>query len=105
MARKANARELSGTFTGTGRSDHLMCKGPMLAFLNFGTGTVTIDVSRDETNWFTIRLPDGSTAASYTADAVVPLQFDVPVWVSFNCSAFTASITYELVSTSVDRDV
>lgn len=92
---QASGNVLTGTFSATGRSDWLVMTGGDLQ-INFGTATVTVDVSIDNgTSWTTMKLPDMATAASFTADVYMTLgPFPLPTAVSLNCSAYTSSTTY-----------
>lgn len=96
MALVTGRSSVSGSFTGTGRSDHLLMQGHCSMRLDFGTGTVTLDVSDDGSTWITSKMPDGTTAASFTADVDLNLFFATPKYVSCNCSAYTSTITYRL---------
>lgn len=87
---------LSGTFTSATASDAIQILGDASFQLNFGTGTVSLQTSINAVDFFIATLPDGSTAATWTADAANGLYFPVPTWVRFNCSAYTADITYLL---------
>ena len=94
---QASGSELAGTFSGTGRSDWLvMTEGDVS--IDFGTATVTVDMSTDGgSTWITLKLPDMSTAASFTSDVYMLLgPFPKPVAISLNCSAYTSSTTYKL---------
>lgn len=94
---QASGNQVSGTFSATGRSDWLVMTAGDVT-LDFGTATVTVDVSTDGgTTWITLKLPDMSTAASFTADVFMQVgPFDVPTAVSVNCSAYTSSTSYRI---------
>ena len=96
MALKTGQSYVSGTFSATGRSDHLLVQGHASFRLDFGTGTVTLDLSDNGTDWITAKMPDASSDASFTADIDLPLFFPTPKYVSFNCSAYTSAIAYRL---------
>lgn len=87
---------LAGTFTGTGQSDHIVCEGHARFELNFGTGTVKLQESFDAVTWYTAKMPDGSTDASWTADVALPLFYPVQTFVRFDCTAHSGDITYKL---------
>lgn len=89
---------LSGTFSGTGQSDSLLIHGAATAVLNFGTATVVIEGSSDNSLFIPEKLPDGTTANSYTADARIDLYFASPTYVRFNCTAYTSDTTYTLAA-------
>lgn len=98
---QASGNEVSGTFSGTGRSDWLVMTAGDVE-INFGTATVTVDVSTDNgSTWITLKLPDMSTAASFTADTYMLLgPFPRATAVSVNCSAYTSSTTYKIRKTN-----
>lgn len=98
---QASGNVLTGTFSATGRSDWLVMTAGDIE-INFGTATVTVDVSTDNgSTWFTLKLPDMSTAASFTADVFMSVgPFAVPTAVSLNCSAYTSSTTYKIRKTN-----
>lgn len=98
---QADGNELTGTFSGTGRSSWLVMTAGDVT-LDFGTATVTVDASTDGgTTWVTLKLPDMSTAASFTADAYMLLgPFPKPTAISLNCSAYTSSTTYRIRKTN-----
>lgn len=82
---------VAGTFTSTGSSDAATLFAPTQFGLDFGTGTVQLQVSYDGgTNWHTVE--------SYTAD--VHDRVNPPAtglrW-RFNCSVHSADIDYFLV--------
>lgn len=92
---------MKGTFTGTGRVFNEIEDGGItyvrggkdkvgLLVLNFGTGTVALEVSIDKgTSWQTVE--------SYTADTAKRVQLpDHKAIYTLNCSAYTADIDYSL---------
>lgn len=101
---QASGTLVSGTFTGTGSSDHLVINGgAQFQLSGFGTATVKPEASLDNgTTWGDITLPDGTTAATYTASrGCVPLFFQTPTAVRLTCSAYTSgTIAYRLQRTA-----
>ncbi len=82
------AREVSGTFTGTGRSNIVTCRSASISMDFDGTATVLVQRRMDGTNWRTVK--DGTITTSdelaYDAGAICEL--------SLNCSAHTDDVTY-----------
>ena len=76
---------ISGTFTGTGASGIL--QSSLVAFnIEFGTGTVEIQWSKDATNWTTIE--------SKTADTAQYAGPGPTLWWRLNCTAHSVDIDY-----------
>jgi hypothetical protein len=98
---QASGNTLTGTITGTGRTDWLVMTDGDLQ-INFGTATVTVDVSNDNGgSWTTLKLPDMTSDASFTADVYMALgPFPRPVAISLNCSSYTSSTSYVLRKTN-----
>lgn len=89
---------LSGTFSAPEASDSLLVHGSVTVVLNFGTGTVVIEGSSDNSLFIPEKLPDGTTANSYTADARIDLYFASPTYVRLNCTAESSPITYTIAA-------
>jgi hypothetical protein len=87
---------LAGTFSSQSTSDAIQVLGDASFQLDFGSGTVSLQTSIDGANFFIAKLPDGSTAATWTADMAAGLYFPTPTWVRFDCSSYTSTITYIL---------
>lgn len=89
---------MKGTFTGTGTAftgaTGTYVKGGEnkegLLWLDFGTGTVTLEVSTDEgANWV--------VDSTYTADTAIAVKFlGSNAWYTLNCTVYTADIDYSL---------
>lgn len=91
--------KLSGTFTGTGQSSATYLRGVHSVELNFGTGSVTLERSLDDgVTFVSVVLPDGTTAATFTADAAFELDAGKAGGLyRFNCTSYTSDITYKVV--------
>ena len=78
--------KVSGTFSGTGQSS-TWCAGSAVVILDFGTGTVAIEVYDDENaNWVAV--------SSKTADYAGVLDGYGKCQARLNCTAHSADIDY-----------
>lgn len=84
------------TYSTTGASDALWCGNGVSYQINIGTGTVKLEASLDGTNFVTLPLPDGSTAASFTSSTLGSLR-SMPMWVRTNCTAYTSGVSILLI--------
>lgn len=90
-------KKISGTFTGTGSSDHFLVSGWARVQADVGSGTtVVIKESIDGTNWWASKMPDGSTDNAFTADFALPMFFPVQTYVKLECTVYGASTPYDL---------
>lgn len=96
MALVSGQSYLSGSFGSATNSDHILVEGNARMELNFGTGTVVLQESFDGSTWYTAKMPDGTTDASWTADIALALFYPVQTYVRFNCTSYTSAITYLL---------
>ena len=90
--------EVSVTYAGTGASDAIWIGNGATYQINIGTGTVRLEGSLDGTNFVTIPLTDGTTAASFTASTTGNLD-PTPMWARFNCTAYTSGVSALLIGT------
>ena len=91
--------KLSKTFSATGTSDWVFLKGRhSVSIMHTGTATVKLERSNDGGVTATdIMLPDGVTAASFTAEAAFDMDFgDQGSLIRFNCTAHTNNVTCEI---------
>lgn len=92
-----SATKLSGTFAATGTSDAVFVKGINKIELNFGSGSVTLQRSLDSGATFVdVVLPDGITAAAFTADAAFDYDAGTGSLLRFNCTSHSSDITYKV---------
>lgn len=96
MALVEDQSYLAGTFDSATQSDYILVEGNARFELNFGSGTVALQESFDAVTWYTAKMPDGTTDASWTADVALSLFYPVQTYVRFNCSSYSSDITYKL---------
>lgn len=89
---------LAGSLGSATATDAIQVLGDASFQLDFtGTATVSLQTSIDGgVTYFIARLPDGTSAATWTADVAMGLYFPTPTWVRFNCSAYTDAVNYVL---------
>lgn len=93
------ANELNVTYSSaSGASDAIWIGNGATYQINIGTGTVKIEGSVDGTNFVTLPLTDGTTAASFTASTAGKLD-PTPMWARFNCTAYTSAVSASLIGT------
>ena len=79
---------ISGTFSGTGQSATATVYKATYA-LDFGTGTVALEMQMEDAAWVAVR--------TFTASEAGTLDGKGRVY-RFNCTAYTADIGYEIVA-------
>ena len=80
------AREVSGTFTGTGNSDTVTCRSAAISLTHAGTATVNLQRRFDGTNWRTVESYTASDEIAYDGGAIAEIRL--------NCSAHTNDVVY-----------
>ena len=100
----ANVKEnvVQKTFSTTDSSDALWAGNGVSYQIVIGTGTVKLEGSLDGTNFVTIPLPDGTTAASFTSSTIGRLR-KMPMWVRVTCTAYTSGVSALLVGKPGDE--
>ena len=96
------ANVVQKTFSTTDSSDAVWGGNGVSYQIVIGTGTVKLEGSLDGTNFVTIPLPDGSTAASFTASTIGSLR-KMPYWVRATCTAYTSGVSALLIGKPGDE--
>jgi hypothetical protein len=84
------SRRIAGSFTATGNSDGVSCNKAIIDVTHSGTATVNLQWQVDGTNWRTIEAYTASTQKVFESNVSVPIRL--------NCSAYTNSVAYAILT-------